>query len=216
MKNVPVKPLSKLRYKLGWYRVHTLLVWGEKRFFINRGISSMDNHKQKLKDLNIRMQNNCIDLKIFLINYCGIFNEDLFTKKLKHKDIKELLPQLKRVSFEYLISDIRLLYNGEIIAVRDSYGEVLPYINPKVNMQNLDYSQVEYDLNEQSMTKEKLNNIQYENLSIEELILLCKRLKKYKRIQEYRIVSKYLKGKIQEYGYCKVKQYKREKYKIIG
>lgn len=168
----------------------------------------MSKNKQKLKFLKKEMSRISIDLKIFLLNYCGIYNENLFNNKVRHKDIKELLPNLRRVSFDSLIGDIKKLYNGEIIAVRDSFGYVLPYINPKIDIIDIDYSKINNDFNQE---KEVENHTIDKNLSIEELIILCKRLKQYRKIQQYREVSKLLKNKIEQEEYCKVKQYKREK-----
>ena len=71
--------------------------------------------------------------------YCNIDINSLDGVELSHKDIKFLMPDLKRISFEDLASDMRKLYIGKVIAVEDSFGNVAPYICPKIKEINMIY-----------------------------------------------------------------------------
>ena len=175
----------------------------------------MDKNKKKMKFLRQEMSNNCIDLKLFLITCCGIYNKDLFSSKIRHKDVKILLPNLRRVSFDNLISNISSLYNGDVVAVRDSYGEILPYINPRIIYDDFEYIDIlSFNNNPKSELVKKRDTIK-DNLSVEELIILCRKLKRYKKIQEFRTANRVLKNKIYNEEYCKIKQYKREKFNLV-
>ena len=80
--------------------------------------------KSTLKKLQ---KNNSTTLKLFLIAYCGIQDSKLLSNKLTHKDIKHLFPNLKRVSFDYVLDNIDDVYIGNIILVEDSFDNVVPY-----------------------------------------------------------------------------------------
>lgn len=175
----------------------------------------MNNNKKKMKFLRQEMANNSIELKYFLLNCCGIYNEDLFSSKISHKDIKALIPSLKRVSFDSLIKDISSLYNGTVVAVKDSYGNILPYVNPKVIGEDLKDIDISYFKCEKDINYETIDMDIIDKISVEELINLCKKLRKYKRLQEFRVVNKTLKTKKCKEEYCKVKQYKKEKYNLV-
>lgn len=71
-----------------------------------------------------------ITLVRFLNTYLNIDNENL--SKITHKDIKELMPNLKRCSFKYAIENKELVYSGHIILVKDRLNNVVPYIKPNI------------------------------------------------------------------------------------
>lgn len=147
-----------------------------------------------------------ISLNKFLTLYCGISEESVVGRKMGHRDIKTLIPILKRTSLEAAYKNRNWLALGEVIIVVDSYGDVVPYIVPEIilpegclNLENMQHS-------------EKLENIILdENLSRYELVLLCRYYKKNNRIEEYWVATRLLKKKKDSIS---VKAYKREKYNL--
>lgn len=162
--------------------------------------------KEDLKELKRDLEQRCISLTKFLINYCGIYTENIHDMKISHQDIKELLPQLKRVSFESLLENKKSYYTGSIIPVKDCHGNVVPYVNPMLEYDVV----VEFDC---ETTEEK--NINYdnleENMNLYELAKLCKYFKTHNKMKEYRSVHK----KIEEKEEPEVKQYKKRKSNLI-
>ena len=78
------------------------------------------------------MQLKSISLVKFLSLYLGITNEAL--SSMTHSDIKILLPDLKRCSYEYTYGNSALVLRGEIIIVSDAKGIIVPYYKPKEAM----------------------------------------------------------------------------------
>ena len=78
------------------------------------------------------MQQKSISLVKFLNLYLGITNEVL--SKMTHSDIKILLPNLKRCSYEYAYDNCNLILKGEIIIVSDAKGIIVPYFKPSEEM----------------------------------------------------------------------------------
>lgn len=74
------------------------------------------------------MQLKPISLVKFLNLYLGITNDVL--SKMTHSDIKILLPNLKRCSYEYAYDNSALVLRGEIIIVSDAKGIIVPYFKP--------------------------------------------------------------------------------------
>lgn len=166
----------------------------------------------KNKELEKELKGICISLRKFLILYCNVYDETIYNKKMSHNDVKTLIPDLRRVSFQSLIGNKRSLYTGSIVAVMDSYGNVLPYIAPKIQDDFLpQFYDYKLDLTYDCDKKNKLEEIIIsEDLSRYELVLLCKYYKNNNRIGEYRIANKLLKMK--KGG--KVKKYKKEKFNL--
>ena len=163
--------------------------------------------KSELRNLQKFLKSNCISLEKFLIIYCNIECDSLLEIKLSHKDIKELIPNLKRVSFESLCSDIRTLYTGEVIAVKDSQGNVIPYVCPE--QMEKSYPTIE-DCKEKEL--DEIDDLIFNSdLNRYELSVICSKLKKYKKLKQYRIANKLLKLKK-----GKVKKSKMEKCKLNG
>lgn len=160
--------------------------------------------KQK-KYLEEELKNNCISLRKFLMIYCGVDDEILCDLTMSHKDIKKLIPDLKRISFEKLYSDMRSLYVGDVIVVKDSYGNIAPYVCPKLE-EILVPKIMDYKNDEEEIENLILNS----DLKSYELSIICKKLKAYKKFKEYRIANNLLKSKIDIKG----RQYKKEKYNL--
>ncbi len=78
------------------------------------------------------MQLKSISLVKFLNLYLGITNEVLC--HMTHNDIKVLLPNLKRCSYEYAYDNSALVLRGEIIIVSDAKGIIVPYFKPSGEM----------------------------------------------------------------------------------
>jgi len=147
------------------------------------------------KDKNILNNLNkeySISLKNFLISYCGICNKDLINNKITHKDIKYLLPDLKRVSYEYLIKNIGDVYTGNVLIVSDSFGNFAPYLNPKLN--EYEDINIEYECEIEKTDKFEVA-VELENLNLYELSKLSKKYKEDNRISEYRKVCRMIKKK---------------------
>ncbi len=147
-----------------------------------------------------------IDLISFLESYYGIVNNDLKVNKLTHKDIKILLPNIKRMSFFELEKDKSLIYNGEVIMVHDCNCNILPYINPHLKV-NILFD--EYDCYSE---KENIyfDEMMLDNLSKDELLKLRKKLKKNGQYFEQKVVTNAIRNKKDP----KIKQYKRDKMKL--
>ena len=164
-------------------------------------------NKDDLINLKKELETRCISLTKFLINYCGIYNDEIHNIKISHQDIKTLMPNLKRVSFESLLNNKKSFYIGDIIPVKDCYGNVVPYINPMIEYNVA----AEIDC-EATKCCEKLEEITIdETLSNYELVKLCRLLKEHHKTREYREAHKLLKKNKDE----NVKKYKRQKNILI-
>jgi len=86
----------------------------------------LKEHKQRLT----RLAKESITIESFLANYLGIRDNNTLSNKISHKDIKALLPTLVRTSFDYILDNPDLIYDGDILLVEDDYGSVVPYFNP--------------------------------------------------------------------------------------
>ena len=157
-----------------------------------------------LKDLK---SNNFISLRKFLVFYCGVCDRNILSHNLTHKDIKVLFPDLKRVSFEYVIDNIKEIYIGSIIMVKDSIGNAVPYINPKLDI----CIEADIDIIEDDKDNTFEEIIDLENLSLYELAELAKRYKTDNRINEYRKVCRIIKKRKDK----NLKIYHEKKEKII-
>lgn len=154
----------------------------------------MKKKQKSLKKLKARMDERCISLNKFLMLYCGIYNEDLYNLKLSHDDIKEILPKLRRTSFDFLLSNGRDFYVGNVIPVKDSFGCVVPYITPTldnfISEDCCDFGEYK-DVHDEKLEKVIIS----EELSKYELIELCRYYSFKGKINEYRIAHRILKRK---------------------
>ena len=163
----------------------------------------MDMQKNQIKQLE--KEGMCISLKQFLISFCGISDESVKDIKMSHKDIKELMPDLKRISYEELLYDKSVLYYGEVILVKDSYGGFAPYVKPEIIESTPLSFDHEFSCNNKIESSEKPNRKE----TIYDLTILCNQLKKYRRYKDYKEACSKLKEI--ELG---TKSYKRRKLEL--
>ena len=172
----------------------------------------MGSSKELLKE---KLLNNSISLKKFLINYCGVPPYIIVDKKISHSDVKKLIPNIKRVRFDDLKYDNQKIYNGDIVIVEDSFGNLAPYCVVEINNffgKNDDYVKEcdTLDVKEKIVEKAFLNT-DLDKISKYELVELCRYYKKHKRLCEYRVVDRFIKLRKNNNG----KKYKKEKVKLI-
>lgn len=161
------------------------------------------------KVLNDLKDNNSISLRKFLMFYYGICDSNILSHNLTHKDIKVLFPDLKRVSFDYVLDNIKEIYTGSIIMVKDSIGNAVPYINPKLDIcieEDIDIETIEETKND---SFEEIVNL--ENLNLYELVELAKKYKIDNRINDYRKVCRIIKKRKEN----DLKIYHEKKEKIL-
>ena len=167
-------------------------------------MSSKDN-----KILNDLKSNNSISLRKFLMFYYGICDNNILSHNLTHKDIKIFLPDLKRVSFDYVLENTKEIYIGTIIMVKDSFGNCAPYINPKLDIC------IEEDIDLEIIEEEKdgvfEKSVELENLNLYELVELAKKYKTDNRLNEYRKVCRIIKKRKDN----DIKIYHEKKEKIL-
>ena len=127
----------------------------------------------------------CISINKFLRIYYGITDEGLLTQNISHKALKHLIPDLKRLSFDYSYKNQNLIASGNIVLVMDCNGNVIPYETPQAVE---DIGDIEILSNETTSKEEKAIDeiISTDNLSLYELSELCKKYKKDHKIKEYR------------------------------
>ena len=167
----------------------------------------MDSKDKKI--LNDLKDNNSISLRKFLMFYYGINDSNILSHNLTHKDIKTLFPNLKRFSFDYVLDNIKEIYTGSIIMVKDSMGNAVPYINPKLDICIEEDIDIEITEEDNDNTLEEI--IDLENLSLYELAELAKKYKTDNRINEYRKVCRIIKKRKDN----DLKIYHEKKEKII-
>lgn len=85
--------------------------------------------------------NSVISLEKFLKMYLGISNRNL--SKLTHKDVKEIFPFLKRTSFDYANENLSEIGSGDIILVKDSKNNIVPYIKPEFVIEDINEVNIE-------------------------------------------------------------------------
>ena len=153
----------------------------------------MSKDKEQLKDLLEILKETTISLRKFLILYYGI-NIDLHGNKLSHSDLKCLFPNIKRVSFEYVLNNKELAFNGDIICVFDSFNNPAFYKRPDVEV----FDDIEYIETIEENNCEKEFDLIFEDLNTYELSMLCKNLKNLNRLDDYRKAYKILKDKKQK------------------
>ncbi len=92
------------------------------------------NKRKKLKETKTELTRlaaeESITIESFLANYLGLRDNNALSNKMSHKDIKALIPQLVRTSFDYVVDNPDLVYTGEIILIEDDYGSIVPYYDP--------------------------------------------------------------------------------------
>lgn len=147
---------------------------------------------------------NSISLIKFLNIYYGI---DKINSNIKHNDIKLLFPHIKRTSYKITDKNIEKYYDGKIIYVYDITGNCIPYVAPKLNVNEHEKDEF-IDLcfdNHECLFEENIDN-----LNLFELIKLKKRCIFYNKRKELHKVSKTITEKID----YRSKDYKRKKEKV--
>lgn len=140
-----------------------------------------------MKNRNIK---ETIGIKKFLKIYYGVTQGEILSSNITHKDLKFLLPDLKRLPFSYVYKNEDLINSGKVILVSDSFGTIIPYLSPQAEF-DIDEDDVFYDEKDSKIEKA----ISIENLNIYELSELCKKYKKEHRYKEFRVAYKILKDK---------------------
>lgn len=69
-----------------------------------------------------------ISLPDFLYNFCGVCDSNVFS--MTHSDLKKLIPDLERTSYDNVFYNSNMIYDGSILLVRDCKKNVIPYFNP--------------------------------------------------------------------------------------
>ncbi len=87
----------------------------------------------------------------FIYQMYGITGDKI--RNLTHKELMNLFPKLRRVSFE-VANDNNLLYIGNIILVRDRTGIVLPYVR---NFSEETFTELKIESNQKQEKLEEQN-----------------------------------------------------------
>ena len=161
------------------------------------------------KILDDLKSNNSVSLRKFLMFYYGICDTNLLSHNLTHKDVKTLFPDLKRVSFDYVLDNMKEVYIGTIIMVKDSIGNAVPYINPKLDICIEEDIDIEITEGDNDNAFEKI--IDLENLNLYELVELAKKYKLDNRINDYRRICRIIRKRKDN----DIKIYHEKKEKII-
>ena len=154
-----------------------------------------------------KLRENGISIKKFLRLYLGINDPKVLDSRISHKALKYLCPSLKRLPYNYVFNNIKLVLSGDIVVVIDDYGSYIPYESPQAQF-NIDenYTYKEPEKAEKQDPKEMLQVEELEKCSTFELSKICDSYKKANRTRDYRIAYRVLKNK-------KEKEKKSEKYR---
>ena len=166
--------------------------------------------KNEIRKLRKELNENAIDIKKFLIKY-DLFEDVVLDLKISHKDLKLLIPDLRTVSYERIIKDKKILYTGDVVCVRDSFGVVIPYISPSLT-DTIVYKVIDTKTDKYEIEIDKL--ISEQNLEIYQLEQICNKLKELRRFKEYKIVKRLLSKELSLKN-KQSKQYKKEKRMLI-
>ena len=127
------------------------------------------------------MKYETITLPKFLSRTLGLEGKNL--KRITHLDVKELFPNLKRSSFEYVNKYPEDLANGKIMMVSDGKS-VIPYYVPEIT-RGLVTQEVNMEFT--PTKKKEYENHDYTSMSIYELKqLLNTKFNSYKNSREAR------------------------------
>ena len=144
-----------------------------------------------------------IDLISFLSNYYGIVNNNLKINQLTHSDIKILFPYIKRSSFRDLKKDSMSIYKGDMVMVYDCKGNILPYINPHLDIHEYVIPNANYALKEVI----NINDGCLNQMSKKQLLKLRSFLRKKHQFSDEKVVVDVIRNK-KDYQVIK---YKRKK-----
>ncbi len=136
-----------------------------------------------------------IKIEDFIIQY---LNDGVYTSchKLSHKQLKFFNnPYVIAISYEYASSNMELILSNKILLVRDSFGNVAPYINPKELKRLEKMGSIDEQIN--ALKKERINQLSeliklwskmqvllYEKGQIESTIGMLEEIKKGSKVSE--------------------------------
>lgn len=145
--------------------------------------------KQRLE----RLRRESISITNFLSRVIGIRDNQILSSSISHEDIKTLLPEVKRDSFDHIIDNPGLIYSGEVLLVEDSYGHIVPYINP-LTLEIAESTEYYGEFNDEPVVVDipNINDFNLEELSIFELKQLLDTYSRYGLRSAYRKVHREL------------------------
>ena len=124
--------------------------------------------------------------------------------ELTHSDLMKMFPNLKRTTFDAIMDDPSCIYTGEVVAVRDSKLNIIPYINTQKNfLETEEFNSImsnEWDEDTTTWTKEK-NKVKHavkydlKDLTVYELTVLMELYSKTGQWHDYEVVRKTLIGR---------------------
>lgn len=124
---------------------------------------------------------NEISLSKFLTHYYELHDANILN--MTHDDIKNLFPQIKRLSFDYAKKNKDSLASGKIIMVKDCKGDIIPYVCPKAIVKSettIDTEIVSFPCSRKvKQTYEKLSKEELKDLTNWELIKLLRNYRKH-------------------------------------
>ena len=140
-----------------------------------------------------------ISIKKLLRLYMGVNDPKIMDSKISHKDLKFLNPNLKRLPYKYVASDMKKVLSGDIIVVIDDFGNYIPYISPEAKFDiETALSYRESKQNKKISKKDILMEEELEKLRPEQLSEICKEYKRTNRGKDYNIAYRILRRKKQE------------------
>ena len=137
----------------------------------------MGNSKKKQDRAKLnKLCCNKVSITFFLSAIAGLHHPAIYRKELTHKEVKSLFPALKRTSFDYVLDDPESVYTGEIIMVEDALGNVVPYINPDIEEEEMEDVFFDDDYLELDPVEEipNIDEIDLEELTVYELTQLLR------------------------------------------
>jgi hypothetical protein len=86
-----------------------------------------------------RLANGSITIEAFMARILGVRNQRVLANRITHNDLKDLFPDLRRPSFDYVLDNPRTVSMGEVFMVSDCQGRVVPYFNPHYVIEEIEY-----------------------------------------------------------------------------
>lgn len=147
---------------------------------------------------------NFVDLISFLRDFYGISNPSLKFKKIKHRDITELFPFIKRCRIDAV--NVEDISKGNIIGVYDKNGMIVYYYNPHI-------TEIIRNICEETQDEEKEYKLEIDltNLSKDELLKLRSKLRKNGHSEDAFKVTKQIRKLKEE----EPKAYYKKKEKLL-
>lgn len=86
-----------------------------------------------------RLANDSMTIEAFMARVLGIRDQRVLANRITHNDLKELFPDLRRPSFDYVLDNPGTVSMGEVFMVSDCQGRVVPYFNPHYVLEEAEY-----------------------------------------------------------------------------